>query len=124
VILRIPDPYSVYGFLARKSPHWLHVFFYRWVLGEKNAGKPGYAPYPTYYDPSVSRSGIREFCAKNGMSIELEVGDGYWRPGRGIKRTLIVVIKRLVSLLSLGQLSDAHTNLLYVLRIQPEHSHG
>ena len=121
VILRIPDPNSVYGFLARKSPHWFHVLYYR-LLGNRNAGKPGYAPYPTYYDPLVSRSGIRKFCAKNGISIELEVGDGYWRPGRGKQRTMIAAVKRLVSLLSLGQLSYTHTNLLYVLRVQAKHS--
>lgn len=121
VVLRVPDPYSVYGFLSRSSPHWIHVFYYRWLLGNRNAGKPGHAPYPTYYDRSVSRRGIREFCVKNGLSIELEVGDGYWRPGRGILRIMIAAVTRLMSLLSFGRLSHTHTNLLYILRAQTGH---
>src|SRR5690606_33965359 len=41
LILRIPDPKSVYGFLSRLTPFWFHVFYKRFIAGIKTAGKPG-----------------------------------------------------------------------------------
>lgn len=118
IILRIPDPYSVQGFITRITPHWFHVFYYRVIMGNKSAGKPGYGPYPTYYNPIISRSGIRDFCSDGGNHIacEAEYGDGYIRPGEGLTKTVIHIIKKIISKISMGLLSDQHTNLLYILR--------
>ena len=118
IIIRVPDPRSVQGYVTRITPHWFHVLFYRLVLGKKNAGKPGYCPYPTYYHPIISRRGMRDFCMdeKNSIVFEAEYGDGYIRPGQGIFRALIHVIKRTASIVSLGYLSCRHTNLVYILR--------
>ncbi|MGH9955766.1 MAG: methyltransferase domain-containing protein, partial [Pyrinomonadaceae bacterium] len=52
VVLKIPDPDSVCGFITRVTPHWFHVFYYRYLLGARNAGKPGYAPYTIDYRSS------------------------------------------------------------------------
>lgn len=118
IIIKIPDPYSVYGFITRTTPHWFHVFFYRFFLESTTAGKPGYPPYPTYYNPIVSRRGIRKFCenSSNKLTLDAEYGDGFLRPGTGAKKILIHAIKKIFNLLSLGTLSDRHTNLLYLLR--------
>jgi SAM-dependent methyltransferase len=116
IIIRIPDPCSVYGFFARITPHWFHVLYYRF-MGDKNAGKPGYAPYPTYYHPIVSRSGIHKFCHNhdNGMVLDSEYGIDF-KPGQGVKKTLIQIIKKATNVISFGALSNRHTNLLYVIR--------
>ena len=58
LILRIPDPESVYGFLSKATPFWLHVFYKRYIGGHKMAGKPGYDPFPTVYNPIVSPRGF------------------------------------------------------------------
>jgi len=118
IIIKIPDPYSVHGYITRITPHWFHVFYYRFILGKKDAGKPGHNPYPTHYHSIVSRKGIRKFCNDMNSSIELiaEYGDEYYRPGKGIVKVLLSVIKKVISIISLGKLSSKHTNLLYVLR--------
>ena len=67
-IIKVPDPNSVHGFFAGITPHWFHVF-YRHVLGNRYAGKPGHGPYTTYYDAVISRSGMRKFCADNSVSL-------------------------------------------------------
>jgi hypothetical protein len=36
------------GVITKFTPHWFHVAVYRYWLGNKNAGKPGYAPFPTF----------------------------------------------------------------------------
>jgi len=118
IIIRIPDPHSVKGYITRVSPHWFHVFYYRFILGRKNAGKPGYPPYPTFYHPIVSRSGMRRFCNDGGNNIVLdgEYGDAYHWEGRDSLKTLIHMFKKVINIISIGFLSDKHTNLLFILR--------
>lgn len=117
MIIRIPDPDSVQGFITRITPHWFHVFYYRHILKYKNAGLPGYAPYRTYYDPVVSRRGLHRFCERNKLTIKAEFGDAYWRPGHGSIQAVINLIKRAIKIVSFGKLSDRHTNLLYILQL-------
>lgn len=123
LIIRIPDPDSVQGFFTRISPHWFHVFYYKYILGRASAGKPGYAPYPTYYDPVVSRAGIHTFCLQNNLKIRDEFGNAYWKPGRGIARSAIILFKKAIHILSFGTLACEYTDLLYVLQNEePSHA--
>jgi SAM-dependent methyltransferase len=119
IVIQIPDPYSVRGFVTRVTPHWFHIFFYRYVSGLKNAGKPGHAPYPTHYDAVVSRRGMREFCRRNGFTIKAEFGCGGRTHGRGLTRVAIAAIQRVMSVLSFGTLSSQHDDLIYILQRQP-----
>jgi SAM-dependent methyltransferase len=118
IVIRIPDPHSVHGFITRMTPHWFHVLYYRIFLGFRNAGKPGYEPYPVHYDPVVSRRGIWDFCKKNDFTVLAEYGDGYMRPGKGVFRLLIHSVKVVGSILSFGALSSRYSNLLYIVQKQ------
>ena len=120
IIIKIPDPYSVQGYITRITPYWFHVFYYRFILGNKNAGKPGYGPYSTYYHSIVSRRGMRDFCndRSNCVVLAAEYGDEYFRPGRGAMKTLLHIFKRVINIISIGALSSKHTNLLYIIRKQ------
>jgi SAM-dependent methyltransferase len=116
ILIQIPDPYSVKGFVTRVTPHWFHVFFYRHVMGVKNAGQPGYAPYPTYYDSVISRAGMREFCRLNDLTIKAEFGCGGRSHGRGLMRLAIFTIQRLMNIFSFGVLSARHDDLIYIVQ--------
>jgi SAM-dependent methyltransferase len=116
IVLRVPDPQSVQGFVTRVTPHWFHVLYYRLVLKQPLAGTAGYAPYPVHYDPVIWRDGMKEFCQRNGLKILAEYGDGYLKPGKGLVKGIISAVKRAVSALSLGRLDYRHTNLLYILQ--------
>ncbi len=116
LIIRIPDPRSTYGFVTKMTPHWFHILFYRFFLRIANAGKPGYPPYRTYYDSVVSRKGMLDYCTRNNIIIEAEVGDGLVRQGKGPAQLIITFVKRMLVFVSGGRLSDRHVNLLYVLR--------
>jgi SAM-dependent methyltransferase len=116
LILRIPDRYSVYGFITRTTPHWVHVLYKKYIEGMPNAGKPGYDPYPTFHDEVISRNGVRDFCKKNGLVLQEEYGHGYYlKRGKG----MIPLLKRIfvygVYGISLGNLAFRHNNLTYVL---------
>jgi 2-polyprenyl-3-methyl-5-hydroxy-6-metoxy-1,4-benzoquinol methylase len=119
MIIQIPDPHSVKGFVTRMTPHWFHIFFYRHVRGFKRAGEPGHAPYPTHYDAVVSRRGIREFCRNNKLAIQAEFGCGWRTHGHGLTRIAIDAIQRLMSVLSFGTLSARHDDITYVLQRGP-----
>lgn len=115
MIIQIPDPHSVKGFVTRITPHWFHIFFYRHVRGFKNAGEPGHAPYPTHYDAVVSRKGMREFCRRNALAIKAEFGCGWRTHGHGLTRVAIEVIQRLISISSFGALSSQHDDITYIV---------
>jgi SAM-dependent methyltransferase len=118
LVLRIPDRYSVYGFLTRATPHWFHVAYKKYVNRSPHAGEPGFGPYPTYHEAIISREGIRAFCEAHGCEVlhdlrrctYLETGQS-----RGLKKAVAI----LVSALSLGALSWRHDNLCMILRKSP-----
>lgn len=118
LIIRIPDKQSAFGFLTRLTPFWFHVFVRRYFFGNPNAGKPGFDPYPTYYDRVVSRKGMAEFCQKNPLVIREEWGHPY--PSQWDRfKPLLKIVARTVYLLSFGTLSYRHNNLTYVLEKRP-----
>lgn len=108
MILRFPDRDSVYGFFARISPFWFHVGYKKYIYGDKNAGKPGYGPYPTFYDSVISRTGMRAFCELAGLTIKSEYGIERLS---GIQQ----LCSQLVEVASFGHLDSKHINLGYIL---------
>lgn len=116
IIIEIPDPDSVKGRVTKLTPHWFHIFYYRYILGKKTAGLPGYGPYRTIYDPVVSRQGIADFCRRHGLRVESEYAFRTDGPSNPLKRAFVASITRLTSWLTLGTFSDKHADLLYVLR--------
>lgn len=116
LVVRVPDGASVYGFFVRHSPHWIHVLYKRYIERKPNAGKPGYAPYPTVYDDVVSVAGLRRFAERRGLQIERAYGtDSYLNVFRAL-RPVAALSMRLVSRLSRGQLTSEHANIGFVMR--------
>ncbi len=62
-----PNPRSLSGVVTRSAPHWFHVWFYRHVLGNRDAGKPGCPPFPTIFDPLVALPRLKEFASALGF---------------------------------------------------------
>jgi 2-polyprenyl-3-methyl-5-hydroxy-6-metoxy-1,4-benzoquinol methylase len=116
LILKIPDRNTVFGFLTKITPFWFHVAYYKYILGRKKAGKPGFGPYPTYYDLVVSRNGIRDFCKSHGIAIIEEYGLCTYRLENGIRSQVVRFVAVIVNALSMGRLPWKHNNLTYVLK--------
>ena len=115
IILRIPDRNSVHGFVTRTTPFWLHVLYHRVVWRNKNAGKPGFDPYPTTHDRVISQCGIREFARQYGLTICEEVGQGGYSRGPLLCRVLVPVFAQVVTLVTFGRIHNRFTDLAYVL---------
>lgn len=116
MIIRVPDKDGVQGFLARMTPHFFHVWYYRWAWKMKDAGKPGFAPYPTIYDHVISRRGLLDYCQKNGLTVVDEIGVGSYRRGHGMIARITPFVARVVSLLTFGAVHDRFVDRTLVAR--------
>jgi SAM-dependent methyltransferase len=67
ILIGAPNPKSLSGIVTKYSPHWFHVWFYRHVRGDKKAGLPGEAPFPTHFHPLVTLSNLQTFARKHGL---------------------------------------------------------
>jgi SAM-dependent methyltransferase len=116
LLLRLPDRSSVYGFVTRHTPHRLHVWFRRRLIGMPHAGEPGHGPFPVVYDEVVSASGIRGWAERNHLDIVDECCSAIYLGRLGRWGPLVRSGTRVVGRLSGGRLAADHNNLLFVLR--------
>jgi SAM-dependent methyltransferase len=118
MVLRVPDPGTARGFVTRNTPFWFHVLYHRWVMKRPMAGKPGYAPYPTYYDPVIFMSGMQAYAHANGLRCHGLFADKFVRDGKGIAGVCFRAGARVIELLSLGRLTSQYNDLVYLLEKQ------
>lgn len=116
MVLRIPDGDTVFGRVTKHSPHKVHVLYKRWIQGRPNAGKPGFGPYPTVYDPVISRRGIRAYFDRHGLEVVREDGIAIAARKLGRYARPIQLFMRTVDRLSGGRIPGEHVNLQYVVR--------
>ena len=69
ILIGAPNPKSLSGVVTKYSPHWFHVWFYRHVRGDKKAGQPGQAPFPTFFHPLVTLSKLESFAKTRGLQV-------------------------------------------------------
>lgn len=119
LVVIIPDAKSVYGWAAEKTPFSFHVWAYRVLLGRRDAGTPGHAPYPVHYSPMLTLDGLVRFAGSEGLEIEAiyAIGDMVRNVTARdrLQNRLFAAVKRLVSLVSNGRLSWKHDNLAVVM---------
>jgi SAM-dependent methyltransferase len=69
LLIGAPNPKSLSGVVTKYSPHWFHVWFYRYIRGLKNAGLPGEAPFPTHFHPLVTLANLEAFAGRHGLQV-------------------------------------------------------
>jgi SAM-dependent methyltransferase len=116
LILRIPDRDTAHGFVTRVTPHWFHVLYARYAAGYRNAGKPGFYPYPTHYDPIVGRTGIHAFCVAEGLEVVDEFATCTYRNHNTFPMRVVRAGAYLVELASFGRYSSRFNNVTFVIR--------
>jgi SAM-dependent methyltransferase len=108
LIIACPHPRSFEGLVARLTPHRFHVWFYKWVLGVKDAGTAkDPRPFPTVMSPQIAPEAMSSLAESCGLSAELRaVSTGtQWGSQRFVVRRVIrpavlglALFARLVSL--------------------------
>jgi SAM-dependent methyltransferase len=69
ILIGAPNPQSLSGFVTRHTPHWFHVWYYRYVRGEERAGQPGQPPFHTLFHPLVEPSRLAASAKARGMEV-------------------------------------------------------
>jgi SAM-dependent methyltransferase len=113
MLVRIRDRDCAAGFLDRALPGWAR----RALWARLYPGQPG--PFPAIYEPTASARGIAAYMLMRGLVIAQ----------RKTARTLpaeperlsygVSALRSLVAVLSRGRLTDAHDQVLFVIR-KPE----
>jgi len=117
MIVKVPDGESAFGFASRVTPFWVHMLYKRYIARNPNAGRKGHEPFPTVFDPVVSRRGLTRFIKENEL-IPVMLCRTNLFPLR-IKRyahLLWIGCIQVISLLSLRRLSTDHSGLAVVLQ--------
>jgi SAM-dependent methyltransferase len=70
IVLAFPNRLSLKGMITRFSSHKLHVWLLRTFWGQKNAGRPGYAPFPTYLAADLTPDNLAKFVESRGVKTE------------------------------------------------------
>lgn len=70
VIIAVPNPNSIKGWVTRLTPHWVHVLVFRHVYGSPTAGLPGYGPFRTIMDRSIAPKALRAQFEAQGFTEE------------------------------------------------------
>ncbi len=112
VVAVLPDRDTAKGFLTRISPFFVHVWYYRWVMGRSTAGKPGYEPYRTHYGKVVGRKGIEEYCRRHGYRVRDAIAVRVSRSDFGL---LTRALSKVVGWLSLGTLDGEYCDIAVVM---------
>lgn len=116
MVLKTPDRDSVYSWIARTTPHWVHVQYKRRIRGKKKAGTPGHGPYPVVYDDILSLPVLLDWAENRGMELVLLVGENSHLDFFGPVAPVVDTGLKGVAALSRGHLTARHTNLGLVLR--------
>jgi SAM-dependent methyltransferase len=69
MLIGAPNPKSLSGVVTKYTPHWFHVWFYRTIRGEKQAGEPGHPPFPTVFHPLVTLSKLEGFARHHSLEV-------------------------------------------------------
>ncbi len=69
IVIGVPNVMSLKGLLTKFTPHWFHIFIYRYIFNYKLAGIDDNAPFHTTMRLSISPNSILEFARENGFSV-------------------------------------------------------
>jgi SAM-dependent methyltransferase len=69
LIVGVPNVWSFKGLITKLTPYRFHVWAYRHLLGNRDAGKPGSNPYRTYLRLSMSPSGLAGLARAGNLTL-------------------------------------------------------
>jgi ubiquinone/menaquinone biosynthesis C-methylase UbiE len=118
VVLKLPNVLSLKGLVTKFLPHTLHVLVYRYIYGDKNAGKNDTVPFKTYLRFCISARAIEKQSSELGLQTAyfatLDAGDIEWLQRQKAVHHIYMTARKIVSVLSLRRLGDSE--LIIVLK--------
>jgi SAM-dependent methyltransferase len=120
IILALPNVLSIWGLITKFTPHWFHVWVYRYIFGEKRAGTDDFGPFKTFSRFFTSPKNIQQFALSNGLSIEyLDLYENFRQTGMREKfGSWWQLLTGIIKVLSLGKVDTDNTDYILVLKKQ------
>lgn len=70
VFLASPNVLTLRGLLTKFTPHFVHVWYYRYWVGHADAGKPGTWPFKSYHRFVIAPPVLKRLAERNGLEVE------------------------------------------------------
>jgi SAM-dependent methyltransferase len=85
LVVGVPNVWSLKGIITRLTPYRFHVWLYRHLLGQPEAGRPGFGPYPTHLGRHISPRALGELGQAASLDCVYAVS---YRTPTGLPRAL------------------------------------
>jgi SAM-dependent methyltransferase len=123
IVLALPNVFSLKGFVTKLTPHFVHVIFYRYILGHKDAGRHDTVPFPTYLRYSLAPQALKKYAEENKLFIKYyRTYDGKMQQKllrkNAVFRGFFWVVGGFVKLVSWNTLDVKNNNFAIVLQKQ------
>lgn len=121
IVLAMPNVLSAKGMVAKLTPHWFHVWWYRTIFGQKQAGTQDHGPFKTFLSLSISPSAMRRLAGRAGLDVayfSIYESDTQSEFRKRVKLTGAAwrLLKLLVKASTLGKVDADLTDYIVVLR--------
>lgn len=106
IVLGLPNLLSMKGLVTKYTPHFFHVWVYRYLFRQSAAGTHDTAPFKTVLSYSITPSAIRKFAGQNNMKVAYFslYEHRYYAEKLG---RFFLLMKKLTTLLTFGVLGDS-----------------
>lgn len=117
-----PVPTSFKGLVTKLTPHGVHVWAYRRLLGYPMAGQPGHPPFPTVLKFSMGPGPLVAWARAHGLtSVHVGRSHASWVVGQLRKKnpmlsSLYLLVMASLRVLSLGSWRPDLTDMVLVFR--------
>jgi len=120
VVLALPNRYSLKGWITRLTPFAVHVWFYRYILGDKRP-RNELDQFPTHFRAEVAPAQILARARSAGLVIEYcDLYEGpvqtHLRQRSVLANLAFSAVGALSMLLTLGHYNANHSDCMIVLR--------
>ena len=116
VILKMPNVLSLKGLITKFMPHIFHVWAYRYIYGDKNAGKEDTVPFRTFLRLSISANAIRKQGAELGLDTVYfsteDVANFHWLQKKKLLYFSYLLARKLTGVLSFEHLGDSELTIV------------
>lgn len=121
LIIAVPNVMSLKGMITKYTPHAFHIWFYRFIFGEKDAGVNDQVPFRTFLRYALSPRSLRQFAQERDLSVEHFCLYENPRQTQLRHRNWLLngawhLLNILVGLVSLGMITVRDTDMILILQ--------
>lgn len=125
LVIAGPLAQSLASWVIRFTPHAFHVWFYRKIRGNRNAGKPGHPPFPVRYAEGSDFNDVIEALRAHDLEIVMAVKFSGSNPAKlKAKSKLLFALYKMacgvVGTVTLGAHEPAMTDFMIIAEKRPK----